>query len=397
MFRQLANNLVLGGMAPPAAADVVLSTDARVLSHLVESAWDARIQGANVAALGFPSAPSAVAFPLVFLGRNVYLGPHLIYAYCIEATGVHDALAAVVRHFTTGERLGIPQNAATHAWLATTEELFFKDGSPFTPHSTISRLRPDINASRRQAYWRFFGMDLPGRDGGQPYPYDKPDAANRDFVNALESLLRELWRAAENVNNFIGPNATDPNSILDLVVRLQDMLIARRGGQRAAPVGPNLAREEHLYVAALAWMHLTVEFNTAVMIDLRATAPSPEDRLRIVGERVGIATHRQSHSFFLLGDALSQLLTNIELGVHSNLPGAQALFLPGAPANNVLLIINQWSKATGRDLKAPAVYVTRAGGTPAPAAIPATAAAPVGVPVASANGQGPVPAGSVRT
>ncbi len=175
------------------------------------------------------------------------------------------------------------------------------------------------------------------------------------------------------------------------------MLNARRGG---AATGLSLARDEFVHVSTLAWFHLTVQANTAVVIDLRAGGPSEEERLRLIGERVGLPAHGRSHSYFQIAGPISVLLTAIELGAFSNATLAQSLFLPPPPAvnlvkNNVLQVINHWSMITGHDMKARAITVSgRAGipGTPA-ASVPVqpdgrgVAAAGVAPGTPSANGQ----------
>ena len=102
----------------------------------------------------------------------------------IENTRAYEILGRVLAEFAQGERLGILREHASYQWLRTTEELFYKDASPFQPYNLVSRIRPDIAATRRNAYYRMFGMDLNhGRDGvAQPYPYVKPPVANREFV-----------------------------------------------------------------------------------------------------------------------------------------------------------------------------------------------------------------------
>jgi len=111
---------------------------------------------------------------------------HLIFAYMTEQTRIYDIFGRVIAEYAQGERLGIP-TAPTLQWLRTTEELFYKDASPFQPYNLVSRIRPDIAATRRNAYYRMFGMDLNhGRDGSSTYPYARPEAANREFVSTFE-------------------------------------------------------------------------------------------------------------------------------------------------------------------------------------------------------------------
>ena len=67
---------------------------------------------------------------------------------------------------------------------ASTEELFYRDPPPFSITTVSSHIRPDLRASRRNAYQRMFGMDLNhGADDNSPYPFVRADAANNEFVS----------------------------------------------------------------------------------------------------------------------------------------------------------------------------------------------------------------------
>jgi hypothetical protein len=394
MFRFFATQLP-AALTPEAKADTILSTDARILAYMLDNAWTSRARGR------LTSLPSPVPAPVgVVSGIPASTGvanvpwQHLIYAYMIENTRALEILRRVVWELTHGERLGIPLQDVTYAWVQNTEELFFRDGSP-PPMTINSRVRPDLEASRRNAYYRMFGMDLNHGPQSGAYPYEKPAVSNRDFVGVFEEFLRSLWRAVVNVTNSAGPRETDPEAIANLALRLQYMLTARRGA--AGLAGRNLARDEFIHVTTLDWFHLTVEVDTSVVVDLQATSTSPEERLRLIGERVGIPAHARSHNYFLLAPAISTLLSEIELGTYSNATNAESLYaLPTLPATTnpvretVLSVINHWSMVTGRDMKAGGVIVSPR--TEVPRIPPPTPAA--AVPTA---GNGRTPAGTVGT
>jgi hypothetical protein len=313
------------------------------------------------------------------LGRRVNTGfwDHLIYAYIIENTHIYEIARRVLYEYAHGEKLDVPSAVSQH-WLRATEDLFYKDAPPFTIQSLSSHIRPDIAASRRNAYWRMFGMDLNhGIKDGQPYPYEKPEAHNRDFVPTFENLLREVWRGGENFNNAIGPNSTDNGAIANLAQHLFHMFAARRRNG-------NLSREEYFFVVTMSWLHLTVEFDSPIVVDLKATASSPEERLRLIGERVGTPAHSKSESYFRMAEPLSRILSLLETGLFNTPAGAVTLYArPAAPATNpiaedMLTIITHWSIATGRDVKSALVR--------APATQPATTNGQVKPPAA------PIPA-----
>jgi hypothetical protein len=318
--------------------------------------------------------------------RNAVVFDHLIYAYMIENTRIYEIFRRVLYEYLHGERLETPSEESQR-WLRTTEELFYRDTPPFFAFQLTSHIRPDIRSTRRNAYYRMFGMDLNhGTDNGSPYPYERAAASNRDFVPTFEAFLREVWRGIINARNQIGPNTTDDAAIADLAGRLSDMLKDRRENG-------NLSREEFFFVATMSWFHLTVEFNSPIVRDLKAEGSSPAERLRAIGERVGLPSHGKAYDLFGLADPMSRLLIAIESGSLSNVANVPVLYTGGPPPlppptplrNDIQTIITNWSSATGRNMKAEPV-------TASPGAIPPAAASPAISPAGvSTNGGSPVP------
>lgn len=296
-------------------------------------------------------ANHATAHLTALAAKQARIWDHLIYAYCIENTRVYEVCQKVLVELIHGERLG-SLSPAGHRWVRASEELFFRDSVPSLIASLVSTIRPDIRATRRNAYYRMFAMDLNhGTTDNRPYPYEKSDSSNGAFVPTFEALLREIWRGYINASNTSGPNTTDKSVLAELCRRLREMMSERRRNG-------NLSREEFVSVAAMSWFHLTLSSNTPLLVDLKADASTPEERLRRLGERVGVGTHSRSRSFFSLAEPLSRLLSLIEAGKYDASADVDGLYDPNAPANitsDTLTIIHHWSVATGRDLKATAV------------------------------------------
>lgn len=387
MFRQIAANL---GQAE------LLRRPAGELAARLEGIWAARARAASVPGYPIPSLGSGTASVTgIRPSRFNLVWDHLIYAYLIENTRIDDIIRRVLFEASHGERLRVPRNDATYAWLRSTEELFYSYGPPLIAPTTVSMIRSDTRRTRRNAYFRMFGMDLNhGGLDGAPFPYDKPDIVNRDFVSVFEGFLRETWRAIENSRNAVGPNPTDGGAIADLALRLQTMLNERRGG---SAVAANLAREEFSAVAGMSWLHHLVDFDNDVLSDFQAVGTSPEERLSRLGERVGVPAHAHSHSYFILAPVVSILLIEIESGAYSDAGRAEALFLPvtGNPIrNDILTIIDHWSRATGRNLKAGPVTASGAALVTSTARPASTAGGPTAAPApASTNGRTPAAVG----
>ena len=337
-----------------------------------------------------PNPPPALGIDRVPLPWD-----HLIYAYLVESTGILPVFAEVVRRFSVGETLEAP-STTTLAWARATEELFFRDPPLFHVGGLTSQLRPDAAVNRRNAYWRMFGWDLPhpGPEG-QLWKRDVGAAANLRFLELVGELLRQVWLGFENQRNSAGANPTDDTYIGYLCQTIGEMLrMRRRGGM--------LAREEFAFVSMLSWFHLTIETDTSVVNDLRATAGgagNPADRLAGIASRVGITLPRQTRELFDLADLMSPILWFIERREFDSAAQARTLYVtsggPNPIAEDMLRLIDLWQSATGQRVKdlavgvrsgvpsvppAPSVPSEGRGAAQAPAARSARAAQPTRLP-----------------
>ncbi|MFI5383425.1 MAG: hypothetical protein ACHQXK_04220, partial [Methanosarcina thermophila] len=188
-------------------------------------------------------------------------------------------------------------------------------------------------------------------EDGKPYPYVRAEAANNEFVPTFEEFLREVWIGIENLKNGIGPNPTDDAKIADLAEKLHDMLTTRR-------INGNLSREEFVFVSMMSWFHLTVEFDSPIVVSLRAEASSPEQRLFKIAQRVGLPAHGLSKSYFDIADPISRVLILIETGAYNTPAAASAFYKEGALQDAMKTIIRHWSIITGREMKARKVTTT---------------------------------------
>ncbi|SRR6266498_4732063 len=379
MFRQLARLMV--APPPPAsptgpgqpAAEAVFKIHPIQISRFLEEVWVARntslpflsppgLEIPNEWQLDLERDSGLSAHPDIVSVGGQYppdVWNHLIYAYMIENTRAYEIFRRVLEEYAYGERLGIP-SPESQRWLRTTEQVFYRDNPPFQIYTLASWIRPDIRAVRRNAYHRMFGMDLNhGTDDNRPYPYPRAAAANTDFVQTFEEILRECWRGLENVRNAVGPNQTDSTTLATLTNALYNMLRVRRQDDSG-----NLGRDELFHVSTMSWLHLTLEFDTPIVVDLKAQATSPAERLQKIGERVGLPAHSRSDSYFQLAGSMSLLLREIEIGTFNDASAVPALFTPINPPNPpnpfqvaVQQSITHWSVATGRDIKARPVSV----------------------------------------
>jgi hypothetical protein len=108
----------------------------------------------------------------------------------------------------------------------------------------------------------------------------------------------------------------------------------------------------------MSWFHLTVEFNSPIVVSLRAEASSPEQRLFKIAQRVGLPAHGLSKSYFDIADAISRVLILIETGAYNTPAAAPAFYKEGFLQDAVKTTIRHWSIVTGREMKARKVTTT---------------------------------------
>jgi hypothetical protein len=305
----------------------------------------------NVPAIGADVFSQSLGVSALLHRKAGFQWPHLIYAYMTMNTRMYEIFGRVLSEYLHGEKLGTPF-PGTQQWLRTTEELFYKESSPFLPNSITSDLRKDRRSTARNAFQRMFGMDLNhGGEDGQPYPYVKAAAANTEFVATFEELLREVWVGITYVSAFSSSNPTDDSKISELAEKLHDMLRSRRQNG-------NLAREEFALVAMMSWFHMALEFNSPIVLSLRAEATGVEQRLFKIAERVGLPAHGLSKNFLDIADPISLLLIEIETGHFNTTAAAPTLYsktIAGIqnPIEPIMrTIITHWTAITGRDVKA---------------------------------------------
>jgi hypothetical protein len=349
------------GMSAQQAALTVLGADPLDLLLHMDQLWNVF----NPWAPNNPPSPNGGARQALWnagffsgapLTANASPWDHLGYSYVLENTRAVQILRRVVKAYRSGESLGTP-SVGTQRWLDATEAILFGAANPMSMWLSTSTVRTDPEAVRRNAYWRLFGFDLAFSSDGPPVTFEKATAANTGFLAIFNELMFELWQAMSNLRNTSGANQADDDRIFRLTEQLQWMLRSRRQGQQ-------LAREELAASTALGWVELTLSADTPVVVDLRAQGTSPADRLRLIGERVGLAPHSKSAQFFSMAFELSLLLRTIEAGwvrdstwsglLYQTQPLTPTVAVPNPPnpiGNESKRVITEWSAATGIDLK----------------------------------------------
>ena len=203
-----------------------------------------------------------------------------------------------------------------------------------------------------------FGLDLSfGTEDNTPPSFDKAAAANTGFAQLFEELLFELWQAISNERNLVGANCADNDRIYRIAEQLKYVLKSRRQNGM-------LRREELSAVTALGWAELTVAIDSPVVRDLKASGSSAAERLRLIGDRVGLSPHSKAAAFFSMANEISLLLRTIEAGVVSDASNAWVLYALQSPPPTLAVpnppkpigvatrrVITEWAAASGKNLK----------------------------------------------
>lgn len=332
------------------------------LQALLEMAWSFRVDNQTLK-LGNPynksdlvSLPSDIfnLFPnikyavnLATFTKNASQGAimwdHLIYAYCIESTQIIKIFQKAIDGILKGN-YEINLDAPTQQWLHNTESLWFRDTAPFSTFNIVSSLRPDLGATRRSAYYRFFGFTLPGdlREDGAPYSFAQPKSSNTNFRRNFERFCEEVWVGITNKGNTSGYNPTDNAVIAFNAFEMQKNFRAQRNNG-------DISKQEFYFVSMMSWFHLALEFNSPIVRAFSIEEESPAQRLYALANIVGIPANGLSENLFRLSDPLSVMLTTIETGIFNE--KANQLYGDDDMRDTMRTIIFNWSQLTGVDLK----------------------------------------------
>ena len=281
---------------------------------------------------------------------------HLIYAYLIENSRIVPIFERIMLKYMTTEDLGHASPFTAH-WVRNTQSLFYKDLHIPNFRPLLSSLLPNLDATRRNAYHRLFGLELShGNQENAPVPFVKSAHANLNFVPLLENLLREIWQGVINHSNTSGANTTDLVALTDTAKLLKDSMLARRNDNRdlTAYESSSLSKEEFFSVIMLDWFYQVIASKTKLVEELNAEAVLPADSLAILGKHVGITPHSKTRDLFALAPLLAMFLRMVEEGFYDKSANIKLLFDPaiaGTFAEEMSLIITLWQKTTGRNLK----------------------------------------------
>jgi hypothetical protein len=303
---------------------------------------------------------------------------HLMFAYMIENTRIFQIFEKLIYMYMNDEELGLASasnidHQRAFQWILNTENLYFKHLSNNSFRNTTSNVRSDQESVRRNAYYRLFGMDL-AFEHSSNMGYTKAKTANNGFVVLFEQFLIEVWQAYINSRNSSGANTTDYQKIIDMVTKLREILLARRGATGRISLAEyrfmNLSREEYASVGLFNWLFYIISYDSPLVTFLGCQANTASERLIKIGKKVQIEAHSKSQALFDLSVPTATVLRSIEYGlfevpnwlqqsIESQTPSGMGIATPqqSAALIDLLSIINNWEKATGHIIKNPSANI----------------------------------------
>ena len=358
--------------------------DARFIETAIQKHWADMVTGTGRNYTGLTVTPgnstpvnaTVTSFNDINPPNNLIPPYHMIYAYLVENSRIAQIFERLLFMYLHDEKLNkatTPANRKAFQWIINTENLFFKDLSNASYRNIRSQVRASLDATRRSAYFRLFGMDLAFGDlaANAAVNFHKAEFNNQPFILLFEKFITEVWQAYTNASNSSGPNTTDMFTIVDAAQKIQEMLMSRRTTETNFNNYRyfNLSKEEYSSVVMMSWFYEVVSYDSPLIQFLRCNGGTPGERLINIGNKVGVPAHSKSEGLLDIAPPMNTLLRRVELGDYNNesavtdIIKSQANNLPlSSPErqalNDLLLIINNWEKATGHRIKNPDAKIT---------------------------------------
>ena len=358
--------------------------DAEFVENSIQKHWADMVVGRNYPTAGdvpLPTEPALPPFYTVFtnpINNNLVPSYHLIYSYLVENTRIAQIFERLTHLYMHDEKINkatTTQNRLAFQWIMNTESLFYSNLSNTSYRNIKSQVREHPESTRRNAYFRMFGMDLAFGDAASnaAVNYYKSEFNNQPFIILFEKLLSEIWQAYTNASNSSGPNTTDMFTVVDTAQKIQEMLMSRRTTEANFNNYRyfNLSKEEYSSAVMMSWLYEVISYDSPLIHFLRCNGGTPGERLINIGIKVGLPAHSKSEGLLDIAPPMNTFLRRIELGDYND--QTEVSFVIRSQVNpavigvqdshrealkEILLIINNWEKATGHRIKNPEGNVT---------------------------------------
>ena len=138
---------------------------------------------------------------------------HLIYSYFIESTGIVEVFRALFGSYfleDTFLKLNRDDGLILIEKLKKRIEIVFP--------RPVSKISPDLEELRYNAYWRMFGYTIKGKEN-----FPKTANYNKEFNKLFEEIMYEIFQGILDKDNTI-EKLSNPNTLAELLENLQKLL-----------------------------------------------------------------------------------------------------------------------------------------------------------------------------
>jgi hypothetical protein len=262
----------------------------------------------------------------------------LIYSYFVESTGIVEVFAALWKSYLLTDDI-VKLNRDEDLLLI--EKL--KEVIEFAFPIPVSKITPDLEQVRYNAYWRLYGYTIKGKES-----FAKVASYNRDFNKLFESIMYETFQGILDKGITI-EKLGNPNALAELLDNLQKLLRNRTYNEIEDI-------SSYWYLAFTGLLSL-LDDDQLMKTRLGIRALGRYKRLQELAEKLKISIPKETLYLLQLAERMEAFLTQVEDTVDWDYAKASALFLQ---EDTFKEISSAWYQVTGRDFLADALSRRRA-------------------------------------
>jgi hypothetical protein len=218
---------------------------------------------------------------------------HLIYSYFIESTGIVEVFRALFTSYLISDEV-LKLNRRDDVLLI--EKI--KETIDYVYSKPASKLTPDLEQLRWNAYWRLFGYTIKGKND-----FPKVSSYNSEFNKNFESIMYEICHGILDRNITI-EKLGNANALAELLDNMRSMLINKTYNEI----------EDISAVSAVRFERLLSLFDDDALMQTRLNIRSHGTYRRLIelGERLNVPVAKESLYLLQLALRMEIFLIAIE-------------------------------------------------------------------------------------
>ena len=206
----------------------------------------------------------------------------------------------------------------------------------------ISKITPDLEELRRNAYWRMFGYTIKNNN-----QFLKVRSYNAEFNKTFEGIMYEIFQGILDKDIAI-EKLSNPNALSNLLINLHEMLNNRKYNE--------IEDISAYWATALEGLLSLLEDNDFMQRRLNIRSEGTDRRLIELGERLRVPVAKETLYLLQLAKHMEKFLMEVEDTSWST-PKAASLFDQPFFFKE---ISSAWFQITGKDFLAEALNTRRA-------------------------------------